>query len=266
MLVLLTNDDGIGAEGILALEESLEQHGHEVWIVAPASNRSGVSHGISFSGHLRIEKHKSRAYSCSGNPADCVIAAVDALLPRKPDVVLSGINDGTNIGTDVLLSGTVAAARQASFYGIPAVAVSLITRGKIPGLITPPKWKNLADFAVQNLDVFAKICGEDVFANVNAASFESYKGFKITGLCRRNYCDAIHVSPAPDEGDGCFFDWVFEGGSVESVSSPGDDWDAVKSGYISVSAVSPQPCVSENMQAAFRSAPFSCNSINASND
>ncbi len=260
MLVLLTNDDGIDAPGLNALAASLAKHSHEVWIVAPASNRSGVSHGISLSEPLKVKKHGERVFSCSGKPADCVIAALDGLLPRRPDAVLSGINCGANIGTDIIFSGTAAAARQAAIHGIPAIAVSLIVEEV--RMASPPQWEGLADFTTCNLEAFAKVCGEDVFANVNAVSLEAYKGFKITGLCRRIYHDVMRFSPAEvkEENAGNCFECVFEGGSIETISSPGDDWDAVKSGYISVSPVSAQPAVAENLLDAFISAPFCCNS------
>ena len=118
MLVLLTNDDGLGAPGLHALADALTQYGHEVWIAAPASDQSGVSHGLSLTVPLRIDKPDERVFSCCGKPADCVIAAFDGLLPRLPDAVLSGINNGANLGTDLVFSGTAAAARQALLPGL----------------------------------------------------------------------------------------------------------------------------------------------------
>ena len=257
MLVLVTNDDGIGAAGLDALAAAVERRGHEVWVVAPDANQSGVSHGLTIATPLKVKKIKKRVYSCSGKPVDCVIAALDGLLPQHPDIVLSGINYGANIGTDVVFSGTAAAARQAAIHGIPAVAVSLVV-GDGPRT-PPPQWEALADFAASNLATLAAVCGEDIFANINAASGSSYKGFKITNLCRRIYHDTMRFFPTTAEGGNETFKCMFEGGSIEVVSSPGDDWDAVKSGYISISPVSAQPLVFEDMKAAFRATPFSYN-------
>ena len=253
MLVLLTNDDGIEAVGLETLAAAVERRGHEVWVVAPETNQSGVSHGITISSSLKIKKIKKRVYSCSGKPVDCVIAAFDGLLPQTPDIVLSGINFGANIGTDVVFSGTAAAARQAAIHGVPAAAVSLILDEKSR---KPPKWDALANFVASNLEALSKVCGEDIFANINAASSSSYKGFKITSLCRRIYHDTMHFLPTAAEGGNETFKCVFEGGTIEVASSPGDDWDAVKSEYISVSPVSAQPWVFEDMKAAFRATPF----------
>ena len=254
MLALLTNDDGVSAAGLNALSLALENAGHEVWVVAPASNQSGVSHGISLAGPLKVKKLAERVFSCSGKPADCVIAALDGLLPAKPDVVLSGINFGANIGTDVIFSGTAAAARQAAIHGIPAAAVSLIVE-EGPHPLSPPRWEALAGFAARNLEAIVFACGEDVFANINAVSAESYKGFKITGLCRRIYHDTMRFFPAGADG---VFECVFEGGSIDTISAAGDDWDAVNDGYISISPVSAQPAALGGLHKAFLDAHFSC--------
>ncbi len=256
MLVLLTNDDGIDAAGINELAKALERYSHEVWIVAPDSNQSGISHGISSLNPPKIEKIGERAFSCSGKPADCVIAAFSGLLPQKPDVVLSGINYGANLGTDVIFSGTVAAARQAAFYGIPAAAVSLVIENKMSDIASFPHWENLADFAAKNVEVFAKVCGQDLFANVNAVSIEAYKGFKVTTLCKRIYHDTMRVCQNAGKDDTSLFSCVFESGYIETISSIGDDWDAVKDGYISISPVLAQPVAAESLKKTFLSAPF----------
>lgn len=263
MRVLVTNDDGVGAPGLEALVLSLKKRNHDVWIVAPSKNRSGVSHGISLSKPLEIIETEFQTFACSGKPADCVIAALSGLLPTAPDVVLSGINQGANLGTDVLFSGTVAAARQAAIYGIPGIAVSLVTEetGGSPGQPAenpfprndkPFLWGGLADFAVLNLENLMRLCSEDVFMNINALSSEKYQGFRMTTLCRRVYHDSMRISSV-DIGRGksgtvnlCGtkkkpFECVFEGGSINTLSVPEDDWDAVRDGFISVSSVSVQP-------------------------
>ena len=124
MRILLSNDDGIDAPGILALERALASIG-EVWTVAPAAQQSAKSHALSMHKPVRVEPRGERRFAVAGTPADSVYVAVHHLLPEKPDLVLSGINRGANIGQDVHYSGTVAAAREGVLLGIPALAVSL---------------------------------------------------------------------------------------------------------------------------------------------
>ncbi len=129
MRILITNDDGIDAAGIRKLAEIATKISDEVYIVAPSGQRSAVSHSITVGRALRVRRVPfpvavRAAYSCSGMPADCVKVAVQALLDKKPDVVISGINNGHNMGYDSVYSGTVAAAREAVYQRIKGIAVS----------------------------------------------------------------------------------------------------------------------------------------------
>ena len=124
-LFLLTNDDGYGAAGLEALDAELRQVAETV-IVAPYEEKSAVSHGVTIHHPLRLVEMDRNRYALTGTPADCVIFAVSKLLPRRPDLVVSGINNGPNLGDDIHYSGTVAGAREASFHSIPALAVSLV--------------------------------------------------------------------------------------------------------------------------------------------
>jgi len=125
---LLTNDDGVQAEGLRRLEEVLRRYGR-VTIIAPDRERSGVSHAFSLNHPLLLEQHGPEIFSLSGTPADCVMFGVRGCQAdgEVPDYVFAGINHGANLGEDVIYSGTVAAAREAAIYGIPSVAVSLAT-------------------------------------------------------------------------------------------------------------------------------------------
>ncbi|MDR0720099.1 MAG: hypothetical protein LBF78_10730, partial [Treponema sp.] len=127
MNILLTNDDGVDSPGIITLFETLKAcPGHNVFVLAPDSDRSGVSNGLlALTKPLKITEKQSNVWSCEGLPADCVLAACLGGRPCKPDVVISGINRGGNLGTDIIYSGTCAAARQASLLGIPGIALSL---------------------------------------------------------------------------------------------------------------------------------------------
>jgi 5'-nucleotidase len=123
-LILVTNDDGIHSPGIRALTEALPALG-EVWVVAPDREASASSQSLTLKRPLRAELVEPRALAVDGTPADCVNLAIVKLLPRRPRVVVSGINRGANLGEDVFYSGTVGAAREATFFGLPAIAVSL---------------------------------------------------------------------------------------------------------------------------------------------
>jgi len=125
--ILLTNDDGIQAPGLKSLEESLASLG-EVTVVAPDREMSGASQSISVHAPLRVRQLDERHYAVSGTPADTVIIALYHLLPQKPDLVVSGINPGGNLGESVVYSGTVAAAMEAVLHGVPSIAISLATR------------------------------------------------------------------------------------------------------------------------------------------
>ena len=125
-LILLSNDDGYDAHGILALRAALETFA-DVFLCAPKSNQSAASHALTLHGVLRLVRLDERTYSLNGTPADCVYVALhsgERILPRRPDLVVSGMNHGPNLGSDVVYSGTVAAAREGALRGIPAVAVS----------------------------------------------------------------------------------------------------------------------------------------------
>lgn len=125
MRILLTNDDGYNAHGIQALYDYLKDD-HEVWIIAPDGERSATSHSLSLQSILRLKKKNEFSYSCTGFPADCIHLGFQTIMKEKrPDLVLSGINRGSNLGQDIYYSGTVAGAREACFRGVPAVSLSL---------------------------------------------------------------------------------------------------------------------------------------------
>ena len=134
MRILVTNDDGIDAEGLAVLvqflsDESYGGKGREIVVLAPEAERSGVSHAMTLRRPTKVRKLNEGYYSCSGTPADCVIVAGLGVLPWMPDLVVSGINRGPNMGTDIVYSGTCGAARQAALAGVPAIAVSCAAPG-----------------------------------------------------------------------------------------------------------------------------------------
>lgn len=133
MRLLITNDDGIDAEGLSALQAWSEAVFEEVWVVAPASQMSEIGHRVTTSSPLRYEKRGERRYAVQGTPADCTRVALSHLLPEKPDWVFAGINHGGNLGRhDFVISGTVAAVREGAFAGIPGVAFSHFMKRGLP--------------------------------------------------------------------------------------------------------------------------------------
>jgi len=232
MRILLTNDDGYASEGIRALAAALGAR-HDVCVFAPDSERSGMSHAMSLRHPVKVRKHDDDGYSCSGTPADCVILAGHGVIPFRPDVVVSGINRGPNLGTDLIYSGTAAAARQASMNGLPGIAVSLAT-------FRPPfRFSALAALVAGELDYLVSLWNPEVFINVNAPDAEDGHGYRIVEAapCRRVYRDTLKVFEAPDGYSYCFF----TDGSVESVYAEGSDDDVVSRGFAAVTRVSVYP-------------------------
>ncbi len=129
MRILLTNDDGIAAEGLAVLGRIAAQLSDEVWTVAPEVEQSGASRALTLTDPVRVRKLDARTFAVSGTPTDCVMLAMQELLPDKPDLVLSGVNRGQNMGEDVTFSGTVAGALQGMALGVPSVALSQALQG-----------------------------------------------------------------------------------------------------------------------------------------
>ncbi len=226
--VLVTNDDGIDAEGLCVLVRMLREV-CDVYVLAPETNRSAVSHLFSLSGPLRLKKTGEKSFSCSGSPADCVIVAtVSDLFGVKFDAVVSGINRGANLGTDIIYSGTAAAARQAVLYKIPGIAVSLESSdGNF-------NFSPLAAFVARNLDKLISLSSDKLFVSLNAYSSDNYDEAVFTSLSERNYNDSVRILDAPDG-----FKYAFICGG--ELVSDGEDFDTARSGKISVSLVRVSP-------------------------
>ena len=137
--ILITNDDGYNHCGHLSLKKILQNLGHEVWSIAPQENQSGAGMKLTLGKSLEFQQLDSRSWACSGTPVDCVLFALHGILDFRPDVVISGINAGANLGDDIWYSGTAAAAREASKWGIPGLALSYS--------VDAPSYKE-SDFAV----------------------------------------------------------------------------------------------------------------------
>ena len=255
MNLLLTNDDGFSASGINALKKRLLLDGHNVMVFAPSANRSGASHCINLGSGVEVRKISESEYTCSGTPADCVMAALKSGVFSKIDLVLSGINQGPNIGIDIVYSGTCGAARQAVFMGVPAVALSVMVEEHDGEPFTPPEkysYSAMADFAAKNLDNFSEMCvvarGMSMpetpccFVNVNGLSQEEpYKSARFSGISFREYVnDRITLLP---KAEG-IFERKFSGGKVISSSRKFSDYDALREGSVAVTRV-----IAEQMDA-----------------
>jgi len=243
MNILITNDDGIEAVGIQVLAKRLERE-HNVFVVAPEGNRSAVSHHLTMFNSTKIKEYEKNQWSCSGFPADCSFIGVKSdLVGTKIDVVISGINAGANMGTDIIYSGTCGAARQAVLDGVPAIAVSADpinwSKVKSEGI----KYDALADFIAKNLEKLISLSSTEyprVFVNVNGASTDKYEGVKFTDiLCVRNYGDSIKIDDSED-GIGKQSNYIMGGNPVRDYNQESDAV-AVLNHYVSVSRVYADP-------------------------
>ncbi|MDR0557944.1 MAG: 5'/3'-nucleotidase SurE [Treponema sp.] len=244
MNILMTNDDGIDFEWFIwfvkAMREMGKTRGHTIYVVAPEGERSGFSHYITFiAGPIRLKKREENMWACSGTPADCVMMASMGALPFTVDLVVSGINRGANLGTDLVYSGTAAAARQASLHHIPAVAYSLA------GETRPLYWEKAVAYAVEHVEEFAALWREDIFINVNLPNSPfGAAGSKITFPSRRMYkSDKIEVFDAPDHKRYCFM----KSGAVETICEAGSDYDAVSLNLASITPVFIHPVAVADM-------------------
>ena len=180
MKVLLTNDDGFTAQGIEELERVLIAAGHEVWVCAPSSQRSSCSHALTLHKDLKIKKVSERKYHCEGYPADCVLFALYGAIPcPEPDVVVSGINNGYNLSTDLLYSGTAGAAAEAVVRGYPAIAVS-----------TSNAFGDAAVFVANYLERLTRICPSGCYININVPASSNGK-WKVSTLGDIRYHDIL---------------------------------------------------------------------------
>ncbi len=250
MKILLTNDDGYDALGINVLRERLLYDNHTVFVMAPATNQSGTSQSIHMGGGMKVREIDENFYCCAGSPADCVMTAIHGKVFERPDILLSGINRGPNIGLDILYSGTCGAARQAVLMGIPSAALSVMWPGdEIVGSEDEGDYYAMADFAAKNLKALAALAhvAKDslmpqekcVFPNVNGmAQSKPYKGAKFAGVSFREYVDDRVV--LKDLGGG-LYERTFTGGRVHSAAREYSDYDACVQGYAAVTRLYAEP-------------------------
>ncbi len=224
MRILVSNDDGVNAEGIRALSEALAACG-EVIVVAPDRNRSGASHSLTLEVPLRITRIAETGYhAVKGTPTDCVHLAVNELVRPEPDMVVAGINHGANLGDDVIYSGTVAAATEGRHLGFPSLAISLV--GKT-------HFATAAHYAAQLVKgMMVHPLPADQILNVNVPDLplDQIKGIRVTRLGNRHRAESVICSEDP-RGQPIY--WIGPPGSQQDAGD-GTDFAAIEQGYVSI--------------------------------
>jgi len=249
MRILLTNDDGVASPGILLLAKALRQAGHRAFLIAPDVNRSGSSHSIFFlSVPCRLTEIEKDTWSCSGTPVDCVIISLLGGIPElcistegnernmenAPNLILSGINAGANLGTDIIYSGTAAAARQGSLFGIPSVALSLVEND------SPWQWDAVISYITENLSKIMGYWKAGSFVNVNFPNIEKKPSALVPVFhSMRYYNDRIVTFTSDDDCKYCFA----KPGKPDNIPEPGSDWAEVLKDNAVISVVMSEPAV-----------------------
>ena len=226
--ILVTNDDGVHSEGIHALAEALKRLG-AVTVVAPHTEASAIGHALTLRRPLRVERLRTDVYEVDGTPTDCVNVAIARILDAPPDLVVSGINKGYNLGDDVTYSGTVAGAMEAALLGIPGIAVSLERASDSYDF--EPAASAAAQIAEQ---VLSRGLSSRTFVNINVPAGQPL-GFRATVQARRNHITVVDERTDPR---GRPYYWIEEGQNDWEVNDR-SDYAAVRSGYVSVTPLQP---------------------------
>ena len=227
--ILVTNDDGVHSDGIRALADALKHLG-EITVVAPIQEASAIGHALTLRRPLRVDTVHPGVYAVDGTPTDCVNVAITHVMRHKPDLIVSGINKGWNLGDDVTYSGTVSAALEGALLSIPSIAVSTQNR-RNGDFEFGPGAKAAATVAEA---VLQKGMPKFTLLNINVP-YGPNKGFKVTVQAKRNHITV--VSERVDPRNRAYY-WIEEG---ENDWEPHDrsDWQAVRDGYISITPLQP---------------------------
>jgi len=225
MFFLVSNDDGYRAAGIKVLENALSEFG-EIAVVAPDRNRSGASNSLTLDSPLQIQEYGENRFFVNGTPTDCVHIAITGLLDRNPEMVVSGINSGGNLGDDVLYSGTVAAAMEGRFMGFPAMAISLVG--------DDPVHYDTAAKVISDLinNLYSNPLAPDTILNINVPDLplEEIKGIQVTRLGQRHKSEPVIKDQDP-RGRPIY--WIGPPGAEQNGGS-GTDFYAIRNGYVSI--------------------------------
>ena len=230
--LLVTNDDGIHAPGLRVLEEVAHGISDDVWVVAPETNQSGASHSLTITRPLRIRQIAERRFAVDGTPTDCVLLALQIVMKETPaELVLSGINNGGNLGEDVTYSGTVAAAMEATLFNVPAIAFSQVFENG-----QPVKWDTAAEHAPKVIDRLLTMgWPEEALVNVNFPdrATDAVAGHRVTFQGKRKQGDEL-VERIDPRGQP----YVWIGGlRCDEALQDGSDLQAVAEGCISITPI-----------------------------
>lgn len=236
MRILVTNDDGVESPGIINVAEALRELG-DVVVVAPDGDRSAISHRVTFREPVEIvplQGRSVRTYSCSGTPADCVILGAYEVFDEFPDLLVSGINCGANLGDDINYSGTVAAAIEGSIIGIPSVAVSLAIQWG--DRETPFNWQSASDLTLRLVREWRTRLPQTSFLNLNVPNVPDGKlrGIRVTRQGRKRYEERLLREEDGQHGAMFRISGRYDMRSAEL----GTDLEAVREGYASVTPIS----------------------------
>jgi 5'-nucleotidase len=234
-VILVTNDDGISSPGIKVLARSLKPLG-DVYVVAPETEQSSVAHALTLHRPLKFEKIKKNTYHINGTPTDCVIIGATRLLPVKPDIIVSGINNGGNLGDDVTYSGTVAAAIEGTLLGIPSIAVSLVRSSSYSSIsrMNTARLREAAAFAGKlSSMILKKGLPGDTLLNVNIPNTPRIIGTRITKQGKMVYDSSVQEIADPRQRK---YFWI-GGGTPRWGVGEETDFEAIQEGYISITPV-----------------------------
>jgi 5'-nucleotidase len=239
--ILLTNDDGYGAEGLRALQDALEDFA-TVWVVAPFAEQSGAAQSLTLRRPIVVHPKSERHWAVEGTPADAVIVALHKLLPERPDLVISGINHGANMGENVYYSGTVGAAREAALHHIPAVAMSLCARK------SAQNFANSARIAHSVAELILKEgLPDQVLLNVNVP--EPCSG--VVRLTRQSKKITRNQLSEGKDPKGRSYYWIFEQ-KIDKDIEPDTDYAAVFAGDVSITPLHLDPTDTESLTSLAR--------------
>jgi 5'-nucleotidase len=232
MRILVTNDDGIHAQGLKACEEIARGLSEDVWVIAPEQDQSGVSHSLTLNDPLRLRQIGERHYAVKGTPTDCVIMGARHVLPAPPDLVISGVNRGRNAAEDVLYSGTVAAAKEACVLGIPSFALS---QSHSAANKHQPFWQTAIKHAPEIIDrVLREGMPRDVLININFPDCPpgAVKGVSVSSQGKRDQ-QLLHIE-ARHDGRGNPYYWIAYARGARQDGKNGTDLAALADHRIAV--------------------------------
>jgi len=231
MRILLTNDDGIHAEGLAALERIARTLSDDVWIVAPETDQSGLAHSLSLSEPLRLRKISDKHFALRGTPTDCVIMGIKQVMDIKPDLVLSGVNAGSNVADDVTYSGTIAGAIEGTMQGVRSFALSQAYNVLEEGRVVP--WETVEAHAPELLSKLIEAdLARGTFLNVN---FPRCRPDEVEGITVTDQGKLVHGLWIDERKDGRGFPYYWlRFGREPAENRPGSDLAALKDNLISV--------------------------------